>query len=419
MKLFQRFYRTTFILFCVSSSLSLNAMVMDNRYFPWLPHVYNGTDHRHGCVSVEPFFITAKSAWKVKPGSRDREYGYPNLQGTLDYYQLAKALVLDGIPNPIPAEWQYVNPFPVDMPGTFEGQGLSFAGYVPLSNHIGIGGSIFFLRLVTQANLIPGAEAVRKLNLAAPGNQAQFIQLTKTFESIVGTQDGYWTQSGVSDIDLYIRGFDVQEYVHWCRKIDKSCAVGLLIPTGVQSSPNYIGSVPFGGNGFWGWYFSPAIEVELKEDWKIGFEWRIEKRFAKTVEHRICIADESNLFAPVTGPLYINPGATAALVPYIALENMREGLGLLFKYTYVVHERDYFKDMRIEQIPAANFQNMSENSRWAEEYATLELLYDLSFNHEWTYKPLCSLTWDIPLNVLGSRGASQTTRVAVGVIVDF
>ena len=63
--------------------------------------------------------------------------------------------------------------------GAFEGQGLSFAGYVPLSDHIGIGGSIFFLRLTTQANLIPGADTITKLNLAAAGNQAQFIQLTK------------------------------------------------------------------------------------------------------------------------------------------------------------------------------------------------------------------------------------------------
>lgn len=394
-------------------------MVMDNRYFPWFPHVYNGTDHRHGCLYVEPFFITANSAWRTTPTTREREFGYPNLQGTLDYSQLAKALMLDGYENPIPAQWQYVNPFPVDMPGSFEGQGLSLAGYVPLTKHIGIGGSLFFLRLVAQANLIPGADTATKLNLAVAGNMAQFNELTKTFESIVGTQDGYWSQTGVSDIELYIKGFDVQEYMYWCRKIDKSMTVGLFIPTGVQSSPNFIGSVPFGGNGFWGWYLSQAIEIELKEDWKAGFEWRIEKRFAKTVEHRICVAQESNLFAPVIGPVYINPGATAAFVPYAALENIREGLGILFKYTYAVHEVDYFQDKREVQIPAANFINMANNSRWAQEYITLELLYDLSFKHSWTYKPLCTLSWDIPLNVLGSRGASKTTRVAFGVIVDF
>ena len=119
------------------------------------------------------------------------------------------------------------------------------------------------------------------------------------------------------------------------------------------------------------------------------------------------------------GPLYIDPGYTAALVPYIALENMREGLGISFKYSYIIHEKDYFKDMRDVQTPAANFINMIKNSRWAQEYATLELLYDLSFKHNWTYKPLCTLTWDIPLNVMGSRGASKTTRVAVGLTVDF
>lgn len=417
MKLLQYFYRTGMFLFLISSTMS--AMVMDNRYFPWLPHVYNGTDSRHGCLAVEPFFVTATSAWKTTSGVKDREVGYPNLQGSLDYYYLAQALVLDGMENPIPAQWQYASPLPIDMPGRFEGQGISFAGYIPVHDHVAIGSSVFFLRLATQANIIPGADVVRKLNLQTPGNMAQFNELTKAFESLVSTQDGYCVESGVSDIELFIRAFDVDEYKYWCRKIDKSLTVGLFIPTGVRQSLDVIGSVPFGGNGFWGWYFDAKVEFELKEDWKAGFEWRIEKRFAKTVDSRICIAKESNLFAPVVGPLYINPGATAALVPYIALENMREGLGISFKYSYIVHETDSFKDMREVQIPAANFINMLKNSRWAQEYATLELLYDISYKHSWTYKPLCTLTWDIPLNVLGSRGASKTTRVSVGLMVDF
>ncbi|MBP6870052.1 hypothetical protein KBC04_04165 [Candidatus Babeliales bacterium] len=418
MKLFQRVSRITFILLFISSS-SLFGMVMDNRYFPWLAYVYNGSDHRHGCLRVDPFFITASSSFKVKPTIRDNDYGYPNLQGTLDYRQLAEALVLDGIENPIPAGWQYATPFPVDMPGSFEGQGVTFAGYVPLSDHIGIGGSIFFLRLATQANLVAAADTYEKLDLAIAGNQARFNELSAAFESLVGTQDGYNNQSGVSDFELYIRGYDVREYIYWCRKMDRSLAVGLLIPTGVQASLHNIGSVPFGGNGFWGWYFSPAIEVELKEDWKIGFEWRIQKRFAKTVDHRICVAEESNVFAPVIGPVYINQGVTASMTPYVALGNIREGLGILFKYVYVVHEADYFKDMREEQVPIANFMNMRANSRWAQEYITLELLYDLSFKHDWAYRPMCTLLWDIPLNVLGARGSSKTTRVAVGLTVDF
>lgn len=418
MKLFQHVSRITFILIFISSS-SLFAMVMDNRYFPWFPYVYNGSDHRHGCLRVDPFFVTASSSWKIKPTVRDNDYGYPNLQGTLDYADLADALEIAGVENPIPASWQYAHPFPVDMPGRFEGQGIAFSGYVPVLNHIGIGASIFFLRLATQTHLIAGADAATKLHLSVPGNQAQFNDLSSTFESLVGTQDGYNNQSGVSDIELYVRGYDVKEYIYWCRKMDRSCSLGLLVPTGVQSSPYNIGSVPFGGDGFWGWYFSPAIEVELKEDWKIGFEWRIQKRFAKTVDHRICVAQESNLFAPVIAPVYINPGATASLAPYIALENVREGLGILFKYIYVVHEADYFKDMRVNKVPAANFTNMRVNSRWAQEYITLQLLYDLSFKHDWTYRPICTLLWDIPLNVLGSRGSSKTTRVAVGLTVDF
>ena len=76
--------------------------------------------------------------------------GYPNLQGSLDYYYLAQALVMDGLPNPIPAQWLFANPLPVDMPGRLEGQGLSFAGYAPVYKHLGLGCSIFFLRLAAK-----------------------------------------------------------------------------------------------------------------------------------------------------------------------------------------------------------------------------------------------------------------------------
>ncbi|MGZ6250918.1 MAG: hypothetical protein ACXWL2_02720 [Candidatus Chromulinivorax sp.] len=418
MKLFARSYTFLLFLFFISQT-SLHAMVVDSRYFPWLPHVYNGTDHRHGCLYVEPFFLTAIAAARVNPSIRDRDYGYPNLQGTLDYTTLAQALVLDGQPNPIPAQWQWADPLPVDMPGSIDGQGLAFEGYVPLTKHFGIGASMMLLRLVGQANLVPAPETITKLNLASPGNMAQFNELTRTFESMVGTQDGYWHQNGPGDMTFYVRAFDVMEYAYWCRKIDRSCAVGLIVPTGVQAPMDYVAAVPFAGNGFWGWYFNPTVEIELKEDWKVGFEWRITKRFAKTVEHRICIADESNLFAPVVGPLYINYGSTASIAPYIALENIRQGLGVMFKYTFTIHETDYFKDMRENKTPAANFKNMLKNSRWAQEYLTLQFLYDVSFKHNWTYKPLCTLTWDIPLNALGSRGVSKTTRVAVGVMVDF
>lgn len=417
MKLLKRFYQAVCI---VSLTTSITyTMIMDNRYFPWLPHVYTGTDSKHGNLYVEPFFITSSTALKVGPGTKDRDVGYPVLQGALDYSYLAQAFELDGMPNPIPAQWQYLATMPVDMPGSFQGQGLSIAGYSPIYDHIGIGGSIFFLRFIGQANIVPTADLIRQLNLTAPGNMAQFNQLTATFEQMAGTKDGYWNQTGVSDLEVYIKLFQVYEYMYWCKKIDCNGSIGFFIPTGMQQQQNFIGSVPFGGDGMWGWYLAPSIEIELKEDWKIGLQIRAEKRFGKTQEQRICIAKETNLFAPVTGPLYTNPGPVAVVMPYISLENIREGLGISFKYSYIYHAQDKLKDMRVVKSPAANLENMIKNSRWSQEFATLELLYDLSFKHNWTYKPLCSLTWDIPLQVLGSRGVSKTTRVSVGLMMDF
>ncbi len=419
MKLFQRYYILFLVLICIPTDVY--SMVVDNRYFPWFTHPYNGTDHQHGCFTADPFFITGNSAWKIKPGVRqvDQEAGYPNLQGSLDYYKLGQAFVIAGLENPIPADWQWLSDFPVDMPGSFQGQGITFSGYAPVSKHFGIGGSLLFLRLIAQANLIPGANTRDKLNLAAPGNMARFIELTDQFESMAGTQDGFSNESGVGDIDIYIRGFDVRDYIYFCRKFDRSVALGLLIPTGVQQSIHSIGSVPIGGNGFWGWYLSPMLEIELKEDWKLGVIARIEKRFAKTVFSRITVADESALLAPVVGNLYINPGTTFMLSPYFALEDIREGLGAVVQYTIIAHQSDEFVDKREVQVPAARFINMIRNSRWVSEYATVELLYDLSFGEPWSYKPLFTLSLDAPVNLLGARGSAKTYRITLGLTVDF
>lgn len=419
MKLFQRYYILCLVLICIP--ISIHSMVTDNRYFPWFNHPYNGTDHQHGCFRFDPYFITGTSAWKITPGVRqvDQETGYPNLQGALDYYQLGQAYEIAGLENPIPADWQFDNDFPMDMPGSFQGQGIALTGYVPLTKHFGIGGTLLFLRLISQANIVPGATTTRVLNLASPGNQARLLELTEAFESMSQTQDGFLNESGVGDVDLYIRGYNVHEYIYFCRRIDSSVALGLLIPTGVQQSIHSVGSVPFGGNGFWGWYLSPMVEIELKEDWKLGIVGRVQKRFAKTVLSRITVADESALFAPVIGDLYINPGTTFAIMPYFALEDIREGLGAMLQYSLIVHETDNFVDKRTVQVPAARFTNMLANSRWLSEYVTVEMLYDLSFGQPWSYKPLCTLSLDMPISIIGARGSARTHRITLGLTVDF
>jgi len=418
-KLFQRYYVLFLVLICIPTYVC--SMVTDNRYFPWFSHPYNGTDHEHGCFRADPYFVTGTSSWQIKPGvsKSDQETGYPNLQGNLDYYALGQAFIIAGLENPIPADWQFAMYLPVDMPGSFQGQGITFSGFVPLTSHFGIGGTFLYLRLMAQANLKAAPDTIRILNLNAPGNQARFDELTAEFESMAHTQDGYWDQSGVGDIDFFIRLFHVQEYIYTCRKFDKSIALGLLIPTGVQASLNAVGAVPFGGNGFWGWYLSPMLEVELKEDWKCGVVARIEKRFAKTVESRITVANECALFAPVIGDLYINPGATFMISPYFALENIREGLGAVLQYTAVLHEGDMFTDKRENAVPSARFINMMKNSRWVQEYATVEALYDLSFGEPWSYKPLITFSLDMPVNLIGARGSAQTHRITLGLTVDF
>ena len=396
-------------------------MVMDNRYFPLFPQLYNGSDHNKSHFRADGFILASNNSWRIKPGSNPNEQraGYPELSGTLDLYDLGKAAVTSGFENPIPNDWRALTELKMDMNGTFQGQGIAFQNYVPISKHIGIGGSFFLLRLCSQANITPTADAKDRMNLNAPGNEVKFIETLEKFENLAGTQSGFLVQNGISDLELNVRWFEVQDYTFACRKIDYSMTLGLLIPTGIESSKNNIASVPFGGEGFWGWYIGPQMEIELKEDWKAGFIARIQKRFAKTINRRIPVDIESTLFSPLTGDVYVNPGTNFTFSPYAVLEDVQSGFGAQCKYTLTWHEKDEFTDKRSDQTIPSNFTELRKNSRWVQEYLTLGGFYDYGHNKDLKNKLLFSFSWDLSTNFVAARGSSITHRVALGLTVDF
>lgn len=428
MNVAHRCFLTILLLF--SGTCSLYGMVADSRYFPWLPRLYNASDNTKRFVHADMSFLTASSAMLISPGVRKEEqtsgypgfYGVRRTQGERGYINMAnvgKAFEAVGLNNPMPVDWRFLEKFYVKPESLLQAQTVTARGYVPLTSHIGFGASGGVMRVCGQANFVLTDDIKSTILYDSPGNKFRFSNMMKQFEDLAQTQSGYWKSSGLLDTEVYMKWYDVSDYTLACKKIDKSVSFGLIFPTGNVASNNNIASVPFAGNGFWGWYISPHVEFELKDDLKVGLMARIQKRFAKTIERRIPVKQESSIFAPIIGDVQVNPGANYTISPYGVIENLQSGVGLLLKYTLTWHDNDEFKDMRSNPTVPANFHYLRQNETWAQEYLTVRLFYDFVADKNKSYQPVFSFEWDIPTSWFIARGVSNTHRVSLGMTVNF
>ena len=433
-----------FLLTLGMSNTLIHSMVMDNRYMPLYPHLYNGSDSHHKSFFVDLFAVTGNQA--VNPGqisqnvqsssdpnkanevntfatrtSDGKLIGIPELQGVLDLYELGGALVKLGLANPIPSDWQYVAPFTTETWGKIEGQGIALQGYVPFCSCAAIGGSLFVLNLSSYVTVNATPQLQNRLYIESqPSQELRFNNLMAQFQEEIGVSTGSYQVSGVSDVELYISAFKTFDYSYKCKKLDISGRLGFLIPTGVLSTLENVGSVPFGGNGHWGWYLGTQIECELKDDWKAGVLARIQKRLPKTAEQRIPINGEPNTFAPLTGQIRTIPGTTFIISPDCAMQDLREGVGACGKFTFVYHEYDTFDDVRTNKTFPLPLLQWYNNSEWLAEYGTVDIYYDVAYKKpNWKYAPTIHFTWDIPTNFLSGRGFAKTNRAMLGININF
>lgn len=395
---------------------SLSAMVYDNRFFPLYARTYSRTLEKKSAGMPDLFLMLANHAYE----SGDKDVGIPELFGAFNEARLGQALTLVGLPNPLPTEFLNETDLPWKMHGKIEGQGVSFQHNQHLWNRFSAGFSVFFMHVFSRNTFSLDPTVVTKLGLDADAVEA-LDQARRTMNDELGIQAPQWSKAGFSDVDAYIRYGNVWEYFLKCRRIDVGIRAGGLFPTGVVRDINNPASVPFGGDGHWGFYVSGDGEFELKEDWKVGILLRINKRFKKNKMERLPVAQEQELYGAVSGEASIDPGVTVIFSPYAQLESIRDGFGLQAKYTLVVHEEDTWSDQRIVKTPALNTLNIfQQNSAWSSEYITVNAFYDfahIAVRHKYALK--VSLMWDVPVRLFKVERVSKTNRVSLGVEFNF
>ncbi len=396
-------------------SQSAFAMVFDNRYLPLLQRPRMTVDGTRSEFSPNFFATTAKDSLN----GQQALIPLGEIYGQFDQVQLAHAIMALGRPNPLPTEFQgEITRLPWVVGGKRQAQGAEFLWNQSIVNWLSTGFSWLFMRVQSRYVLTLNESGIEP---AVPLTDGDRILLTDNlYEEFreVCIRQGSVEQAGFGDIDWYLRVGNMWEYMYRFRRIDAGFRLGVLFPTGVTREENLPASIPFGGNGHWGIYGALDGMFELKEDWKVGLLFRVNKRFQKTKCMRVPVEKEPSIFGAVVTDITVNPGPTVILSPYVLFENLRQGLALGVNFTLTWHDKDEYCDPCPDRTVPLNLQSVREYSHWASEYFTINILYDFGkVKIQRDFNPIITFRWDVPSTLFIADGINKTNRVTLG--IDF
>lgn len=393
------------------------AMIFDNRFFPFIQKPYITVDGRSSYATIDFFLTEANSAI----GKDKRDVGIPELYGPYDQGELAQAFVAAGMPNPLKSEWQGKK-IPWRLEGKIKSQGSTFSYRQKVSGPFYVGLDGYFMRLDSWQEFFLTKDAKNNLSLT-PSDIIELDDTRRAMHSAIGLYGNHAQDSGMGDLELYFRIGKEFEYELRCRRIRPGINSGIIFPVSPKRNVSYPSSVPFGGDGHWGWYISGDVEFELKEDLKSGVLLRLNNRFARTLIKRLPIKNEPAIFGLYVGPVRIKPGVTFIFSPYVSMENIRDGLGIQVQYTLTTHDDDCYRDIRSEQERIAcplNLKNVYELSSWGSDYFSLNVFYDFGkVKVDRAFYPIVRFSWDIPASIFVAENVCKTNKVSLGIECNF
>ena len=357
-----------FIVFLCMSQIT-HATIYDDRFIPLFAPQKFFIEGLPSSYEFQFVAITASDAF-----ARDEKtVGIPELFGTFDLNTLATSLLEITGKSPLRSDLLGRElPFFVD--GRIQGQGFFMRYCQSLSDHFTVGFELLFLKTNSRQTFRLDLEKVKNLK---PGDINEIERSQRVAFEEIGIIENNAAQHGIGDIDLYVRGSKMWEYTLKCRRIYAGLTFGGLVPTGVKTNVCSPASIPYGGNGFGGFYLKGDSLFELKEDIKVGFLLEITKRIARTTVARMpMVASEPYIFGPIIGQAHISPGPTLAFSPYFVLENMRGGLGVCIHYTLTSHWKDSWEDRREDKTIPVDLTQVINTSKWGSDYFTLNIFYD-------------------------------------------
>lgn len=395
----------------------------DNPYFPIFRDNWWWIFEQDSNFATDIFFISGHQAWDPT----GRQITIPMLTGELDLQKLSEATFILDMPNPMPTAWRGHGTIPFFVEGKLQGQGINFEWHQKIYEDIvAIGLQWYFIGLDNTQRFRVANGSEREMNaqvnlLIGPGDLDKLDEVRRQYFQEFGITGTSFSGSGFGDIDFYLQLGKTFEHDFKVRSLKVGGRLGVVAPTGHARENNVSGSIPFGGDGFWGGYVTVYGVAEVKEDFRIGCFLQLSKRFGDTKVIRVSVAGEPAIFGATVAPVHINPGMMVLLSPFIFMDNIREGFGLGFSYNYTQHRRDHLEDRRPEaeqkEFPLM-LPEMSQKTKWTSSYITLSAYYDFGATKEvHGFEPIVSVRWDAPVEWTGVRQVVKAHKLSIG--LDF
>jgi len=388
---------------------------IDNRFF--IPYISN-----------DPYFLSPEEPSYMRvhtfAGSADTAYGGSGNElplfefawdaGMHQYEQVNLDQALrqsDRIETSLlPSEWRSAEVFsPWRMAGHIEMQGFDISAYYPVSSWLTLGGSWYFMFVSSRLDLLRELDPRREAALQQPGNNQKVFDIKAQTHDALGVRPSLFIETEPGDLDLFARFSWSREYAYKFQYLDLGVQAGLLLPTSEQRDIDNPASVPVGGNNHAGIYVSFNPHAILKDNVRAGWDLRVTKRFSTEQRQRMPVADEPILFGAAVGSAEIDPGVTVSFAPYLALEELRDGFGLLFRYAVVGHDKDQWRNIKVPRtIEQVDVDTLRQTSSWALEHVTAEAFYDFG-NDETADQPSARLIikGEAPVEWLAARRSAK------------
>jgi hypothetical protein len=391
----------------------VRAEIYDNRFIPLFSPPQYFVEDLSSSFEFDFIAATASKAF----ANDEKEVGIPEIFGIFDLNTLAIAMMKNGEKSPLRSDL-LGRPLPFVTTGRIQAQGFTARYYQRITDYITLGCNLIFMRSNSRQTFVLNTQEVKNVT---PGDIIDIDQARRESFEIIGLTKNDISQHGISDLDVYVRFGKAWDYVAKCRKVYAGLSLGMLAPTGVKTTLNCAASIPYGGNGHWGFYARGDSLFEVQEDKKIGFVLEAIVRTPKTVTTRMPImASEPYIYGAIIGQSRISPAATIGFSPYFMLEHLRDGFGLGVHYTLESHGKDKWTDCRVDKSVPVDLTNAMKTSKWGADYFTIDIFYDFGKTKtKHVIDPVLTFRWDIPSMLFVSHLIPETHKISLGVMLAY
>lgn len=396
--------------------------VIDSRVVPIMPRVYRRTPAKPSVFFVSPLFMTAHNA-RVAEGE---EVGLQALYRPYNLSSVNAALQKISLNNPaMLTEWDNRTDLVFDSTGNILAEGFYFGYEQSLGTHFSLG--MYSAVLASSSTLLfkPSSKLVENMYISTGDNRfiGRELGVERAFytvDSLLNLSSGEVKEAGVADLEFYARYGITREYWLRCRRVDLGLRLGVIAPTGKMQDPSLPASISYGGNGHTGLYIQQEAEFELKQDLMFGWWIQVLGRLAKVRQQRFVVGQEPFNYGVLLGTADVHPGITVGASPYVAWLDVQDGFGARALYTFVYHAPDNWNSWRVPGSMAPDIAAMRAASRWINEYATVELFYDMTVTPKHrAYAPRFFAQLWAPIRIFGAYNVVRTWQVYLGAEFNF